>query len=157
LFNILCSCRHHSLTLLPRHAANLHGSHYSDVFQFRDDMLRCFDNCRRYSTAESSMRRRGERVAVYFDRLWKRYAIEDAWNAEMVRYTAARDEVEGDIRTHCLRTAFRRRGGVDTQAASGGRKRRVTWAGDSGVKIRLRTGEAGPSAAPGSSTLATAS
>ena len=74
-------------------------SYYKNVYEFRDDVRLCFENCRLFNPQGHSVRTIGDSASNSFEKKWELKRVEEEWEGEMKRHKLAMDRLDAEAKS----------------------------------------------------------
>lgn len=69
-------------------------THFKTVYEFRDDVRLCFENCRAFNPPGHQVRNIGDSASNSFEKKWETQQIESKWESEIQRHEKALKRLE---------------------------------------------------------------
>jgi hypothetical protein len=73
--------------------------HYKNVYEFRDDVRLCFENCRMFNPQGHQVRAFGDAASNTFEKKWEGKRVEEDWESELQRHKLAMDRLEAEAKS----------------------------------------------------------
>ena len=74
-------------------------THYKNIYEFRDDVRLCFENCRLFNPQGHSVRTIGDSASNSFEKKWETKRIEEEWEGERKRHELAMSRLEAEAKS----------------------------------------------------------
>lgn len=72
---------------------------YKNVYEFRDDVRLCFENCRLFNPQGHPVRAIGDSASNSFEKKWESKHVEEEWEGELKRHKLAMDRLEAEAKS----------------------------------------------------------
>lgn len=74
-------------------------THFKNVYEFRDDVRLCFENCRSFNPPGNHVRNHGDAASTSFEKKWATKRVEEEWEGEMKRHELAMKRLEAEAKS----------------------------------------------------------
>ncbi len=74
-------------------------TYYKNVYEFRDDVRLCFENCRLFNPPGHMVRSYGDAASNTFEKKWEGKRVEEDWESELQRHKLAMDRLEAEAKS----------------------------------------------------------
>jgi hypothetical protein len=74
-------------------------THFKNVYEFRDDVRLCFENCRSFNPPGNHVRNHGDTASTSFEKKWATKRVEEEWEGEMKRHELAMKRLEAEAKS----------------------------------------------------------
>lgn len=74
-------------------------THFKTVYEFRDDVRLCFENCRSFNPQGHPVRNFGDAASNQFEKKWEAKRVEEEWESEMKRHDLAVKRLEAEAKS----------------------------------------------------------
>jgi hypothetical protein len=74
-------------------------THYKNVYEFRDDVRLCFENCRLFNPQGHMVRNMGDSASNTFEKKWEQKRVEEEWEGELKRHKLAMERLEAEAKS----------------------------------------------------------
>lgn len=72
---------------------------YKNVYEFRDDVRLCFENCRLFNPQGHQVRTIGDTASNSFEKKWESKRVEEDWEGELKRHKLAMDRLDAESKS----------------------------------------------------------
>lgn len=73
--------------------------YYKNVYEFRDDVRLCFENCRTFNPVNNHVRKVGDGASSSFEKKWAAKRIEEEWEGELKRHELSMTRLEAEAKS----------------------------------------------------------
>lgn len=74
-------------------------THYKDIYELRDDVRLCFENCRMFNPQGHQVRNFGDAASNTFEKKWAAKNVEAEWEGELQRHQLAMDRLQAEAKS----------------------------------------------------------
>lgn len=74
-------------------------TYYKNIYEFRDDVRLCFENCRLFNPQGHQVRAIGDAASNSFEKKWESKRVEEEWEGELKRHKLAMDRLEAEAKS----------------------------------------------------------
>jgi hypothetical protein len=74
-------------------------THYKNIYELRDDVRLCFENCRMFNPQGHQVRNFGDAASNAFEKKWAAKNVEAEWEGELQRHKLAMDRLQAGAKS----------------------------------------------------------